>query len=154
MIQGPLVFDLQDRKHGVLPRLENGDLHAHRPPAGRRIDLWTRAGVSVAGRSDWQFVKLHTHGAKEANADVLLGAPMRELHSELAHRAEADPRFHYYYVTAWELSQLVHAAEAGVTDPAEVLGATAVEINTWAQYAGAPVKSQRSTPMSGPAFAP
>lgn len=130
MIQGPLVFDLQDRKRGILPRLENGDLHADRPPCGRRIDMWTRAGVSVAGRPDWQFVKLHTHGAKEANAEVLLGSPMRELHSELARRAESDSRFRYYYVTAWEMSQLVHAAEAGITDPDEVLGASAVEIST------------------------
>jgi hypothetical protein len=121
MIPGPLALDWQDRKHGVLPRLENADLHAHRPPAGRRVRLWEQANVTVAGRPDWKFVKLHTHGAKESNADQLLGPAMRGLHESLAERAARDSDFRYYYVRAREMAQLVHAAESGVVDPAEVL---------------------------------
>jgi hypothetical protein len=121
MIQGPLALDWQERKAGLLPRLENGDLHAHRPPSARRLDLWQRAGVHVHGRPEWLFVKLHAHGAKPSNADVLLGPPMRELHEELANRACADQDFHYYYVTAREMAELVHAAEMGITDPRSVL---------------------------------
>jgi hypothetical protein len=121
LIQGPLALDWNDRKHGLAPRLENADLHARRPPAPERVDLWLRAGVSVVGRPDWKFVKLHTHGAKEANADVLLGAPMRRLHAELAERARRDDGFRYYYVTAREMAELVAAAERGETDPALVL---------------------------------
>jgi hypothetical protein len=121
MIQGPLALDWRDRKAGVLPRLENADLHARRPPAARRLELWQRAGVRVQGRPEWTFIKLHTHGGKPANADVLLGPPMRELHQELARRAQADRDFRYYYVTARQLAELVHAAEAGVADPRNVL---------------------------------
>lgn len=121
MIQGPLALDWRDRKHGLLPRLENGDLHAQRPPADRRLDLWLRAAVSVKDRPEWRFVKLHTHGAKKENADVLLGAPMQRMHRVLAERARADQRFRYYYVTAREMAMLVHAAEARITDPAAVL---------------------------------
>jgi hypothetical protein len=121
MIQGPLALDWRDRKRGLLPRLENGDLHARRPPAEGRLDLWLRAGVSVQDRPDWKFVKLHTHGAKEGNADVLLGAPMQRMHRVLAERARADRQFRYYYVTAREMALLVHAAEAGVADPQVVL---------------------------------
>lgn len=121
MIQGPLAFDWRDRKAGLLPRLENGDLHARRPPSADRLPLWQRAAVGVQGRPEWTFIKLHTHGAKPANTDVLLGAPMRELHQALAQRARAEPQFRYYYVTARELAELVHAAEAGNTDPRSVL---------------------------------
>ncbi|HND54469.1 MAG TPA: hypothetical protein PLV92_18785 [Pirellulaceae bacterium] len=121
MIQGPLALDWGDRKAGVWPRLENGDLHAKRPPSGRRIALWERASVAVEGRPDWLFAKLHTHGAKPANADVLLGEPMRRMHAELARRAEIDSGFRYYYVTAREMALLVHAAERGETDPQVVL---------------------------------
>jgi hypothetical protein len=121
MVQGPLALDWGDRKLGLLPRLENADLHAQRPPAPRRLDLWQRAAVGVQGRPEWTFIKLHTHGAKPANAKVLLGAPMRELHQELARRALADRNFRYYYVTARELADLVHAAEIGVTDPCRIL---------------------------------
>jgi hypothetical protein len=121
MIQGPLIIDWRDRKFGLVPRLENGDLHANRPPAVRRLNLWLQAGVHVQGRPDWIFVKLHTHGAKPANADVLLGSPMRRLHEELRTRAEADADFRYYYVTAYEMARLVRAAEDGETDPRSVL---------------------------------
>jgi hypothetical protein len=121
MIQGPLIIDWRDRKSGLVPRLENGDLHADRPPAARRLNLWLQAGVHVLGRPEWFFVKLHTHGAKPANADVLLGSPMRRLHEELQSRAEADASFRYYYVTAHEMARLVRAAEDGETDPRSVL---------------------------------
>lgn len=120
LIQGPLALDWGDRKAGLIPRLENGDLHAGRPPAPRRLDLWLRAGVGVQGCPEWRFIKLHAHGAKPANADVLLGAPMRSLHQELARRAADDPQFRYYYVTARELAELVHAAEQRIGDPSSV----------------------------------
>ncbi|MFO0904078.1 MAG: hypothetical protein U0939_13825 [Pirellulales bacterium] len=121
LVQGPLALDWSDRKFGCLPRLENGDLHADRPPSPRRIDLWLRAGVQVAERPDWTFVKLHTHGAKEANASVLLGEPMKRLHQALAQRAADDADFRFYYVTARQMADLVHAAERDERDPAVVL---------------------------------
>jgi len=121
LIQGPLVLDWRDRKAGLFPRLENADLHARRPPSARRLDLWLQAAVGVQGRPEWTFIKLHTHGAKTANADVLLGPPMRGLHQALAERARTDADFRYYYVTAREMAALVHAAEAGISDPGGVL---------------------------------
>ena len=76
LIQGPLGLDWGRRKWGVLPRLENGDLHAGFPPT-ERVGRFGCARVSgCAGRPDWIFVKLHTHGAPEHNASVLLGEPM------------------------------------------------------------------------------
>jgi len=121
MIQGPLALDWYSRKCGPLPRLENSSLDTGRHPSDQRFRLWERANVTVAGRPDWRFIKLHTHGAKEPNADVLLGSPMRSLHESLAWRACEHPDFKYYYVTAYEMAQLVHAAEKDVRVPAEVL---------------------------------
>jgi hypothetical protein len=69
----------------------------------------------VASRPDWYFVKLHTHGAAEWNADVLLGEPGVRFHEELARRADRDPNFHYHYVTAREMYNLARAAEDGWT---------------------------------------
>jgi hypothetical protein len=111
MIQGPLLLDWSRRKWGVLPRIENGDLHAGNPASLARLNLWMQAAVCVAGRPDWLFVKLHTHGAKNGNIDSLLGEPMQRFHRDLARKAEEDPNFRYYYLTAWEMAQLVHRAE-------------------------------------------
>ena len=65
------------------------------------------------GRPDWFFVKLHAHGAPESSHEVLLGEPMVRFHQDLADRARRDPDFHYHYVTAREMYNLVKAAEEG-----------------------------------------
>ena len=111
MIQGPLGFDWSSRKWGILPRLENGDLTGARPPSLARLRLWCRAAVHVAGRPDWLFVKLHTHGAQEQNMEMLLGGPMRQLHRDLREVNLQNPTFRYHYVTAREMAALVHQAE-------------------------------------------
>lgn len=117
MIQGPLMLDWQRRKFGVLPGLENADLHGGFPPTANRLRQWMRAGVSVEGRPDWLFVKLHTHGAPERNADMLLGEPMYRFHQHLADLANECEDFEYYYVTTHQMASLVHQAEQGRTEP-------------------------------------
>ncbi|HVX09709.1 MAG TPA: hypothetical protein VHC22_00770 [Pirellulales bacterium] len=117
MIQGPLLFDWRSRKWALLPRLENGELHGGRPPSIDRFWLWLRAGVTVEGQLDWRFVKLHTHGAHEANTAMLLGEPMRRFHESLAEAARRDESLRYYYVSAREMADLVHQAEQGALEP-------------------------------------
>ena len=77
------------------------------------LNLWLRAQVQVPTRADWSFVKLHTHGAPEQNQKVLLGPAMVAFHEELARRAKENAEFHFHYVTAREMYNLVKAAEAG-----------------------------------------
>ena len=45
--------------------------------------------------------------------EALLGEPMVRFHRDLADRARRDPSFHYHYVTAREMYNLVKAAEEG-----------------------------------------
>jgi hypothetical protein len=111
LIQGPLLLNW--RKRGLLPGLENGCLQGSQPPDGARVDNWLRARIQVPFRPDWFFVKLHAHGTQEDTQAVLLAEPMVRFHDELARRAAANPRFHYHYVTARELYNLVKAAESG-----------------------------------------
>jgi hypothetical protein len=115
LIQGPLLLDWRRRKWGLVPRIENGCLQESQPPSLARLELWLRARVQVPSRPDWFFVKLHTHGASEANQRVLLGEPMVRFHEALARRAAEDPSFQYHYATAREMYNLARAAEAGWT---------------------------------------
>ena len=124
MVQGPLTLDWQNRTRGIMPRIENGDLLVRRPPTWQRMTQWLRCGVHVAGRPDWCFVKLHTHGCKDGNIDTLLGEQTQQFHRALAAQSAERPNFHYHYVTAHEMAQLVHQAEAGVTEP-DFAGVTA-----------------------------
>ena len=115
MIQGPLLVV---RREGTWcrPQVENGNLSLAQPPSIHRLRSWLRAGVGVRGCADWSFVKLHTHGAQERCSDLLLGDAMVDFHRDLHTYAQ---RFgiQYFYVTAREMAQLVHQAEAGLAAP-------------------------------------
>ena len=120
LVQGPLGLNWRWRKYGVLPRIENADLTPRNPPTLKRPRLWLDIGVHVEGRPEWIFVKLHTHGGLPRNTEMLLGARMRDFHQALPQFAAAHPGFQYHYVTARELVNIVHAAEAGKTgNPAD-----------------------------------
>jgi hypothetical protein len=67
----------------------------------------------VAGRPDWVFVKVHTHGAPERNAEVLLGPPMAAFHRDVLTRFNDGHRYRLHYVTTREMVNIVHAAEDG-----------------------------------------
>lgn len=113
MIQGPLLRNWRSRKWGIFPRMENACLQHNQPPTMDRLKLWLKAAIRIPQRPDWYFVKLHTHGAPEKNAAMLLGEPMKKFHKGLADFAKANPNFKYHYVTAREMYNLARAAEAG-----------------------------------------
>ncbi len=118
MIQGPLTLNWHRRKLGCFPRIENGELSAFNPPTPQRADLWIREAIHVQGRPDWVFVKIYTHGAKPANADVVLGRAMEEMWTHLETAYNDGARYQLHYVTARELCNVVKAAERGETgDP-------------------------------------
>lgn len=115
LIQGPLLLDWSRRKWGLLPRLENGCVQGSQPASLERLKSWIKTRVQVPARPDWFFVKLHAHGAVEESHEVLLGDAMARFHQELAEEARTRLNFHYHYVTARELYNLVKAAEGGWT---------------------------------------
>ena len=118
MIQGPLGLYWRGGGRGLLPRIENGDLGGRMPVGPRRIAAWMRLRVCVAGRPDWVFVKLHTHGCNERNWSLLFGPPLRGLHEHLRRWFNDGVRCRLHYVTAREMYNIVKAAERGLAgDP-------------------------------------
>ena len=113
MVQGPLALNWRRRKWGVLPRLENGAITGVNPPTGDRIDLWVRQHIHVAGRPEWVFVKVHTHGCVESNADIFLA--QKGLHEDLQSRYNDGNAWWLHYVTAREMVNMVRAAEDGLS---------------------------------------
>src|SRR3989338_5455504 len=76
LIQGPLALNLKIRKKGFFPAIENADITGANHPTRQRVDLWVDQRISVKDKEDWVFIKVHTHGAPEKNADALLGKPL------------------------------------------------------------------------------
>ncbi len=113
ILQGPLALDWVRRKAGVLPRLDTGELSGVNPPSPRRAGLWSDLRIGVRGRPDWAFVKLFTHGCVPANAEVLLGAPLRDLYARLAEWGVSDERPRVHFASAREFYNIARAAEDG-----------------------------------------
>jgi hypothetical protein len=113
IVQGVLGFDWSSRKFGILPRIENSDVRAGQPPSPSRVDSWVKLAPTVAGRPEWKFIKIHTHGAPEKQADELLGARMEEMHAYLDRRYNDGRNFALHYVSAREMYNIIKAAESG-----------------------------------------
>ncbi len=110
LIQGPLALTRRGR-WGV--RIENGALSANDPPTPERIRTWVSQAIQIHGRPEWIFVKLHTHGAPEAQAASLLGDAGRRLHQELSRSYRDGDRYVLHYVTAREMYNLAIACMEG-----------------------------------------
>ena len=115
MIAGPLGPDWRSRKFGLIPRIENADIHAAMRPTRNRFENWLSIGVHVQGRPDWVFIKLHTHGCKPENLAMWFSGAVEQFHTDLASWQRQRPEMALHYVTAWEMARLVRAAERGET---------------------------------------
>ena len=120
IVQGPLGLNWRDRRHGILPRIENADIRHSSPPTPARVDAWVRTAVHVEGRRDWVLVKIHTHGTQEPDMPTLLGAPVDAMFTYLESAYNDGVRHVLHYVTAREMFNIIKAAEAGKTgDPGQ-----------------------------------
>lgn len=108
ILQGPLMleFDTSSRRWG---RIDNGSLTGLRPPSLRRWELWKKAAITVSGRPDWIFIKLHTHGMDPTQTDAVLRAPMQAFLKELIDGAQ-DRHETLHFVSAREMANIIFAA--------------------------------------------
>jgi len=111
MIEGPLALALRPGK--LAPRIENAGVTAKDPATPKRVRTWVNQGIGVAGRPEWVFVKVHTHGTQEPQAAALLGGGGEALHTELTTRYNDGRRWSLHYVTAREMYNIAIAAMDG-----------------------------------------
>ncbi|MDX2051552.1 MAG: hypothetical protein SFV15_04115 [Polyangiaceae bacterium] len=111
MLTGPLGLSL--RENGWSPRLEYGAITAKDPGSRARVRAWLASNIHVAGCPEWVFIKVHTHGAPEAQAASLLGEGGLQLHRALCAEVAALGNAKLHYVTAREMFNLAKAAMAG-----------------------------------------
>lgn len=113
MVPGPLALNWRRRIRGIMPRIDGGAIDYRTPPTIDRFSRWLDAGVAVAGRPEWVFVKAHTHGAPEANADVMLGGAFRTMLAEALARYNDGQTMRLHFVTAREMANIALAAIDG-----------------------------------------
>ena len=110
LVSGPLALNWKNKRRGILPAFENGDIPSLNPVAPDRVDLWVDTHVQVKGWPSWVFVKVHTHGAQEDNAGYLLGEDGELLYRHLLERYNND-RHVVHFVTARELFVCIRTLE-------------------------------------------
>jgi len=113
LIQGPLGFDWENRKFGIIPRIESGDIRTASPPTNARMDNWVKANVHVKNRPEWVFIKVHTHGTQERDVDTLLGKPMDDLFTYMEDKYNDGEKYVLHYVNSREMYNIAKAAEGG-----------------------------------------
>ena len=107
LLQGPLTLNWRERKAGVLPRIESGEISVDAPPTATRVRLWESCGIGVRGAEQHIFIKVHTHGTEERTSDMLFNGGFERLWSALEARYRDRPGYALHYVSAWEMYETV-----------------------------------------------
>lgn len=115
IFQGPLALHWRHRKLGFWPRIENSDIAPTDIPIEERVALWIKQHIHVEGRPEWLFIKVHTHGAIEENANFLFDGELRRLFECLENQHNDGVIHALHYVSAREAYNIAKAAEAGKT---------------------------------------
>ena len=104
----------------ILPFISNKIIYIDRSniqdselPSPRRADNWVKNGISIKGKPDWLFIKLHMHG--RLHPDAILGNDMDRTLTYLKNKYNDGKKFQLHYVTAREAYNIVKAAEAGLS---------------------------------------
>jgi hypothetical protein len=111
LVQGPLALSRRPDRLGI--RIESAEVRANDPATPKRARTWLEQAIHVEGRPEWVFVKLHTHGAPEAEAASLLGKGGDALHRILTTQYNDGKKWKLHYVTAREMYNVAMAAMAG-----------------------------------------
>lgn len=109
VVQGPLVVDYGRSLRSAGLKIENGAITGHAPLTLGRLALWKKAGVRVAERPHWLFIKLHCHSMDPTQQDAVVGQAFHKFLDELVRGAPARQET-LHFVTAREMTNILLAA--------------------------------------------
>ena len=115
IVQGPLGVNFSGRKQiWSLPTIENSALTGVNPPTIERLRLWRAAAITVKGRPNWVFVKLHCHGMDPRDESAMLGSSAQSFLRDLSDQVRRR-QFRVHFVTAREMVNIILSACEGRT---------------------------------------
>ena len=111
IIEGPLLINFGRRKgRWPNPGIENGELSGRNPATIGRLRLWREAAITVQGRSDWIFIKLHCHGMTPLDEPAMLGIWMQDFLRDLIDGPGNRTDYYVHFVTVREMTNIILAA--------------------------------------------
>ena len=115
MIPGIIGLRWKSRTHRFKPSIESSDISDSNPLFEDRVDYLVKNAVTIKGKSNWKFIKLHTHGAIEENWEVNLGSFANDMYTYLGKKYNDGEKYCLHYVTAREMFNIIKSTEAGKT---------------------------------------
>jgi hypothetical protein len=113
MMQGPTVLHVEQAWQRRRALYDHADITQVELPTPQRLDRWVQQHIHVAGRPEWIFVKVYTHGAVPRDLPILLGPETDALFTDLEQRYNDGQRYVLHYVTAREAANIIQAAVDG-----------------------------------------
>lgn len=116
IITGPLLFDWSKRiGHIPIPKVENGELAHFRANSIERLKRWIDADISIEGRPDWVFIKLHCHGFFDHDRSACIGDDAIRFFSEIINHGERTDEYTVHFTSAREMFNIIMACVDGKT---------------------------------------
>ena len=112
IVQGPLVADFKQSRQKLRIMFDHAAVTGPNPMSLPRLTLWKQARITVEGRPDWLFIKLHCHGMDPSQKDAMMGDRFRKFLSDLVGGA-AGRQETLHFVTAREMTNIILAACEG-----------------------------------------
>jgi peptidoglycan/xylan/chitin deacetylase (PgdA/CDA1 family) len=112
----PGIIGLRWGKNGnnkFIPLIESSNIDESDYICPARIDYWIKNAITINGKPNWLFIKLHTHGVKTEQFNSIFGKSAQCLYNYLVNRYNDKDRYYFHFVTAREMYNIVKAAEAG-----------------------------------------
>jgi hypothetical protein len=113
---GPLVFNWRRRVGGFpVPRIEDGALAANQSLDDARFRRWRSANITVAGKTDWVFIKLYCHGFFDYDQPACIGDEAKRFFGGLVEESDKTGALKIHFATAREAFNMATAAIDGKT---------------------------------------
>jgi hypothetical protein len=93
--------------------MDDGALTANQPLDAARFNRWRSANITVAGRSDWIFVKLYCHGFFDRDQSFCIGEEATRFFSGIVEESAKSGSFNVHFATAREAFNMAWAAIDG-----------------------------------------
>lgn len=111
---GPLSLYLGgNRSVPLRPKIDSGALTAADGDGGGRFNRWMSSNITVAGRSNWVFIKLYCHGFFDQDQSACIGDGARRFFGEIIERGDRTGKYAVHFATAREAFNIVSAAIDG-----------------------------------------
>lgn len=109
IVQGALLADWKSGLRSPGRLIEASAVTGRIPMSVRRLALWKKARITVQGRPDWVFIKLHCHGMDPTQRDSVLGDAFRQFLQEMVTGAPERKEI-LHFVSAREMTNIILAA--------------------------------------------